>query len=168
MPTLQRPQPLSQPEKDEWFDNHLPYRLRVLMSWPKRIAQCDAEASLIHCRLFLQFLGLGIAHNPLTLINKRNYFDVGPVDEIKINDLNGSFVDANTLSPGDADLAARAYHAASKASAHLTFKSAHGFDPAELPRACNLALKLVKVKLYDIVGRPLPEIDFAKLKIEGC
>ena len=128
----------------------------------------EFEASLMHCRLFLQFLGLGIAHNPLVLAEKRNYFDLGPVDEVKVIDLGGSFVNLNTLAPADADLAARAFHAASKASAHLTYKSGHGFNSDELPEACEFTLRLVKQHLYDVIGTQLTEIDFAKLQIFGC
>lgn len=171
----QRTTPLTPPEIDEFFDptpkGHLKYRLTMLLSWkdrtqaapplprvPYQDAICGFEAALVACRLFIHFLGLRISHQPtLRLFEDTTYFDAGGrSDEVKVKDLGGEFVNiARDLSPAEADLLARTYNGANKATAHLTAGSHHGFPPDDLPKSIELICRLLKSHLYDKVGRPM-------------
>ncbi len=167
-----RTAPLTVKEIDEFFDpstqGHLKYRITMLQSYKDRRAAdakvpyqdsiCGFESALVACRLFMQFLGLSISHNPnLQLIENPTYFNSGgKSDEVKVTDLGGSFVSiASDFTPTEADLLARTYHAASKATAHLTAGSNHGFKPEELSQSVDLVTKLLQKRLYGPVGRPI-------------
>jgi hypothetical protein len=160
---------LTAPEIEEFFQpphDHLKYRLTMLLSWKERIernerfglqdAICGFEAALVASRLFIQFLGLKTMHDPqIHLVENHDYFDSGgKSDEVKVTDLGGDFVQiAHDLTKDEADLLARTHHGASKATAHLTFGSNHGFDPAELPHAIDVIVRLLKIHLKRPIGR---------------
>ena len=155
----------------EFFDpphDHLKYRVTMLLSRKERLEKnvifpqqdliCGFEASLLACRMFIEFLGLKTKHSPhLSLVEDHSYFDSGgKTDEVKITDLGGVFVQiAHDLTNDESALLARVHHGASKATAHLTFGSNHGFDPTELPQAADVIVRLLKSHLYDQVRRPM-------------
>ena len=162
---------LTSPEIEGFFSppkNHLGYRLTMLLSLkercemneqiPYRIHVCEFEAALVASRMFIQFLGLRTDHKPrLHLVEERGYSTKdGKSDEVKITDLGGDFVCiANDLTTNEADLLAKTHHGASKATAHLTYNSNHGFNPRDLPVATDLIVRLLKSHLYDRVRRPI-------------
>jgi len=165
-----RVNPLSNTEIEEFFApstaGHLKYRLTMLLAWKERIdsdisipfqdALCGFEAALIASRLFVHFFGLRISHRPsLHLIEDRSYFDSGgQSDEVKVVDLGGTFVTIDTdLTASEADLLARAYNGANKASAHLTSGSNHEFPPDDLPPTIEVVSRLLRTHLYEPVGR---------------
>lgn len=163
--------PLTKPEIEEFFSpplDHLKYRLTMLLSLKERReakesityrdAVCEFEAALVASRMFIQFLGLRTEHKPqLRLLEDRTYFTKdGKSDEVKIVDLGGDFVTIlRDLTVDEAVLLARAHHAASKATAHLTYNSNHGFKPEELPVVADLIVRLLKSQLYDRVHRSI-------------
>lgn len=163
--------PLTKPEIEEFFGpplDHLKYRLTMLLSLRERLEAkesiayrdvvCEFEAALLASRMFIQFLGLRTDHIPqLRLKEYRSYFTKdGKSDEVKIVDLEGDFVTISSdLTENEAALLARAHHAASKATAHLTFNSNHGFKPEELPVVADLIVRLLKSHLYDRVNRSI-------------
>jgi hypothetical protein len=93
----------------------------------------------------------------LHLEEDTSYFESGgKSDEVKVNDLGGEFVSVSRdLTSAEADLLARTYNGASKATAHLTSGSNHGFPPEDLPKAIELISQLLKSHLYDKAGRPM-------------
>lgn len=149
------------------------YRITMLRSWlerkdrqkggkpllPFQDAICGYEAALIACRLFISFLGLKVCHKPnLHLVEDRTYFDSGGAsDEVKVKDLGGEWVTIrDDLTAPQADLLARTYNGASKASAHLTSGSNHGFSPDDLPEAIELVTGLLQSHLYNkLQGRKM-------------
>lgn len=173
MPTSRR-HPLTAAEVDEWYAKHIPYRLRILMSWTTRYRRGDTyppdlrgasfESGLMHCRSFLSFLGLRLKHRPtLQLAPDRNYSD-RDADEVKVVDLGGRFVDIGALPNRTADLLLRGLVGANKASAHLTHTN-HGFQWRSLPALCDATLHLVRVHLFDTAGRPMPDLDWPPLGV---
>jgi|GEM_PF-2181186 len=172
MPKLdKRSVPLTKTEIEEFFIppfDHLKYRLTMLVSLKERLEAkesisdrsmvCEFEAALVASRMFVQFLGLRTEHKPqLRLIEDRSYFTKdGRSDEVKIADLGGNFVAiSRDLTVDEAALLARAHHAASKATAHLTYNSNHGFKPEELLVGADLIVRLLKSHLYDRVHRSI-------------
>jgi len=159
-----RTKSLSSTEKANFFNDDLKYRMTMLLSWKTRYAQpekyellpredqiCGYEAASIACRMFLQFLGLGVGHkSSLHLKRKRAYFMSGKkTDEVKVIDLGGRFVVIkNDLTTNERKLLARAFHASSKATAHLTAGSKHRFDWKTLPVAIDIVTRLLDVCLY--------------------
>lgn len=161
---------LSSEEQHEFLGNHLKYRLTMLRTHLEReqaakagnkgeqmqfdLAICAFEAGLIASRMFLQFLGLGVRHDPLRLVPAQDYlsFDGTTTHEVKVIDVGGTWVDPDTLPASDADLLARTIDGASKASAHLTHDSGHAFSPDDFHPVVELISRLLKVHLYDRVG----------------
>lgn len=166
---VSRTVPLSAADELKFFKEHLPYRLSMLTSHQTRVAAgdnaisthrdlaiCSYESAQIAGRMFLQFLGLAIDHKPsLHLVEDRTYFGAGRhvVDEVKVIDLNGAWVQLSSLSAKECDLLARFYNAGSKATAHLTSEGSHTFDWRELPQAVELVVRLLKDHLYRPTGK---------------
>ncbi len=165
-----RTSPLTNGQIDEFFADHghLAYRHTMLLAHMEKdrkeelqnhyeLAICAFEASLLTCRMFMTFLGLGITRQPkLSLIEKREYFEIGgKTDEVKVIDLGGQFVNLVDLAQSERDLLARVYNAASKATAHFTYGSKPDPDPNDLHPAATLVDKLLRKNLYDIVNKPV-------------
>lgn len=140
--------------------------MTMLRSWRDRASGemsredriCGFESALIACRLFLQFLGLKTAHHPLRLVAETRYFspDQRKSDEVKVTDLGGEFVKIRQdLTREERFLLARVHHAASKATAHLSYGSRHGFREEQLPRAIDVISRLLHKRLYSVVKRPM-------------
>src|SRR5713226_143762 len=103
MPTKStRGKPLTDEQKSKFFGphGHLAYRYTMLWTHMLRFprdhgiehshAVCAFEASLLACRVFMEFLGLGVdpkAQGPV-LVESREYRHA---DDVKVTDLGGSF-----------------------------------------------------------------------------
>lgn len=143
-----------------YLEDHLPYRKSILDCWlnisscqppsEKVLRNCAFEAALIHCRVLLEFLGLASSQKPpLKLVQKHNYHSSdGVVHEVKISDLNGTFVELNELNDEEKYLLAKIYYTANKASAHLTYDSQHGLNSGDLERAIPIVFRLLKDHLH--------------------
>lgn len=168
-----RTQKLSVKARRSFFGKrkHLAYRLTMLTSWRIRFGKnvpfsiedriCSYEAAQVACRLFLQFLGLRTAHKPLRLIQNRSYFATGgKSDEVKVTDLGGQFVELRKdLTAAERKLLAGVYHAASKATAHLTYGSRHGFRWQDLPAAIEVIERLLHKRLFAVVRKPMERFE---------
>ncbi len=113
----------------------------------------------MHCRLFLKFLGLGCRRDSgaIALTEDRKYAEVdGCVDEVKVPDLGGEFVEMKTLLPLVQRQLAIVIDGANKASAHLTHESGHLLEPSMLLDVPSVVLTLLDMQLYKKIKRPLP------------
>jgi hypothetical protein len=149
---------LNQSQIDEFLSDHIPYRYSALCAWKEKLWNkdnlntdfkiCAFEAALLHSRLFIQFLGLGIDKS-LHLIENRTYFNFkGKTDEVKIIDLNGKWVEIKDLNNQDKTYLEKVCFGASKATAHFTYDSKHGMTPEVLNKAIDIIVNLLKTNLY--------------------
>ena len=154
---------LNKDEKVEFINIHLLYRLKILKKAvetfsnlkinqfnDKVILDCIFEASLIYCRMFMQFLGLGInGDNPPKLKQHRKYYSSDGINsfEVKVSDLGGSFVEIEKLKKDEQNLLANVYLMANKASAHLTWNTPHNDNAQEMISAARLILRLIDENL---------------------
>ncbi len=119
---------------EEWFDNHLKYRTRVLLahykmshtpegeklSWtasrgPMSWLEACFEAGLVNGRMYLNFLGLSVSNDgPLRKIDKRRD------DEVGIEHFGGACLDPLSLSESDRRLFHDFLVMANKGGAHFT------------------------------------------------
>ncbi len=109
----------------------------------------------------MQFLGLAIdlTRRPPTLIESRSYFGDGRfvVDEVKVVDLGGQFVDLSRtiLNAQQLQLLANFFNAGSKATAHLTSDGSHDFDHNDFHPAVDLVVDLLRTHLYAPTNQPM-------------
>jgi hypothetical protein len=156
---LKRTVALTKQQINEFLNDHIPYRYSALCAWKDELWKerdlnleykiCAFEAALLHTRNFLQFLGLGINY-PMELKEKRTYFSVNgtTTDEVKIIDLNGKYAEIANFKQEEMEVLARVYNAASKATAHLTYDSNHQMTIADLNKAIDIVINLLKTNLY--------------------
>lgn len=171
-------------EIEEFFNEHLPYRMKILMTYVNiekdsnscfrkdvGVRNCTFEACLVMCRVLMNFLGLSsekdnhpklMGYKEWVLRDKSKSPDKSKSDDVKVTDLHGEFdlrgefVDIDKdLTPEQKDLLARVYLMANKASAHLTYRNSYKYKPNELADAAELILKLIKTKLEDKVNRKI-------------
>lgn len=170
MPAIKkRATPLTAAEREEFFDpnGHLAYRYTMLWTHKKRAETpdletchlvCSFEASLVACRVFMEFLGLGVKYTQTgepQLVERREYYsaDRKTTDEVKVIDLGGTFAELVHIAPLEQSLLANVYYMAHKATAHLTYR-ARFVEPADrVHDAIPLIDRLLRIHLYDIVGR---------------
>ena len=116
---------------DTFFQQHLPYRLGMLRTWPCHFANsrtqnhavgiCAYEASLIATRMFICFLGIGLDRNTQKLHSLKNKKDD---DDVWIDDLGGLRPsDLELFSLDEMEALALIDDYTSKASAHLTTRA---------------------------------------------
>jgi len=164
----QRSRPLTGEEKGTFFavHGHLPYRYTMLWThkkkdvWNNKIGYCHAicafEASLLACRVFMEFLGLGIKNGKTgpVLIEKHDYHspDGRTTDEVKVVDLGGSYAKISDLTAEEGKLLATVYHMAHKATAHLTFGAPFMEEASIVHKAIPVLDRLLRKNLYDLVG----------------
>ncbi|HEY5536095.1 MAG TPA: hypothetical protein VIL99_14310 [Ignavibacteria bacterium] len=156
--------PLTKKEKDDFFHKHLPYRIDMLTTYEKikdefsnrhKILYCAYEASIIACRVLLEFLGLGIDKNN-NLVEKREYYPTGSkAFDVKVKDLKGKFADLNSINKEEQDILAKAYLTGSWATAHLTYHPDKTYT-----KVIPLATKIIRKLLYDNLEK------VRKIKIE--
>lgn len=161
MPTTSRGKPLSEAEKQEFFEphGHLAYRLTMLWTHKLRfpehhgIEQCHAicafEASLLACRVLMDFLGLGITPGQPVLRERPGY---AKPDDVKITDLGGAFVKLSNIASDERDLLAKVYLLANKANAHLTHGASFMEEAGVVHAAIPVIDRLLRSNLYDRVG----------------
>nr|CAP47491.1 putative integron gene cassette protein [uncultured bacterium] len=163
----QRDHPLTESDKRAFLaplpKGHLAYRLTMLWTYKRcynkgvdiKFKVCAFEASLIACRVLLEFLGFGIDRSsPPKLIQKREYFKLGGrIDEVKVVDLGGSFASIDIILAEEQEILAKVYYMANRATAHLT----HGapfMEPAELvQKAVPIIDRLLNENLFDVIGQ---------------
>jgi hypothetical protein len=155
----QRTKPLTQKEKEDFYYNHLPYRVEMLTTCEsirnefinrREILTCTFEASIIACRVLLEFLGLGIdGSNPPKLIQRRNYYSQDKINsyEIKIVDLGGDFVNISSINKEDQDILAKSYLTGHLATAHLTFDTPYKTYGGDIPAATRIIRELLEINL---------------------
>jgi hypothetical protein len=173
--TTSRTTPLTTSEIDEFFNDHLPYRQSMLTTHKliskdrkellgrlpdelrDKLMVAGVEASLVACRMSIEFLGLGIKHNPLRLVPNHSYFlaEDGNSYEVKVVDLGGQWVDINKLTTAEQDLVANIFLTGHRATAHLTYNAPGGGQWRIIHDGIELVSKLLKENLYDIVNRPI-------------
>ena len=170
----QRTTALTTAEVDEWFTAHLPYIRTTLITHLRlcenpvlfgtmsederhRARVCAYESGVIACRRIIEFLGLSISYKPTYhLVEKRDYYaakEDGNAYEIKIVDLGGSWVELTTLSDQEKDLLTKVYLTGHRATAHLTYGSPYQGEWKIFHDAVRLVDRLLKIHLYDIVGK---------------
>lgn len=166
---IHRTSPFTENDKKEFFNQHLPYRHGILITYklitkdrldykskipPEilgNIIDCSAEASRILSRMYIEFMGLSTKNGKL--IEKRKYYKSpdGNSYEVKIVDLGGKWVDILTLTSAEQDLLARTYETGNKATAHFTHKAPYGGEHEIIYDSIALIERLLKTYLYDIV-----------------
>lgn len=154
---------LTPDQVDEYFSNHLPYRVGIMLAHLKMMegrrkgrvlptdwAQVQAafEASLITGRMFLNVLGVTLdkrsqALKPITRFP----------DDVGAEDLGGLLLDSTALTPAEADLFAGFLKMADKGAAHLTMPMKHPVDRTH--GAIERILHYVRLNLYRHTGRQL-------------
>lgn len=169
---LARTVPLTQEQKDRWFETHLPYVRTSLLNHLRvcedpnllgnmtedekhRVRVCCYEAGVLTCRRFIEFLGLTVAYNPYKLVEKKDYYTAredGNAYEVKVVDLGGTWVDPNALTDKQRDLLQRIYLTGHRASVHLTDGSPYQGEYEIFHDAVKLVDGLLKKHLFDVVG----------------
>jgi hypothetical protein len=121
---------LNRAEIDRYFEEHLPYRIGVLLAhyrmtrvpWVGDVGRLNAcfVASLVTGRLFLNVLGIGRAKNGGGLAP----YEPKP-DDVNAVDLGGVLIDPAALPKTEQDLLLNFLRMADKAAAHFTIPIAH-------------------------------------------
>ncbi len=168
MPKIAARSPLPASDVASFFDiqGHLNYRYTMLwrhktivdakMTVDYADAICAFESSLLMCRVFIEFLGLGInysAGSPL-LVEKQNYFslDGATSDEVKVIDVGGTFVKISDIDDSEKRLLATVFHMAHKATAHLTLGALYMEDAGIVHQCVPVVDRLLRKNLYEVVG----------------
>ena len=170
MPKEKRDHPLTESDKCEFLapldkGGHLAYRLTMLWTHKRyweaggqrnySLLVCAFEASLISCRVLMEFLGLGInKESPPKLIQQHKYFKAGgSTNEVKIVDLGGQFAVLDKIPIEEREILANVYYMAHKATAHLTH-GAPNMKPAGLVhQAVPIIDGLLHKYLFDVIGK---------------
>jgi hypothetical protein len=165
----ERDHPLTESDKRHFLapldkGGHLAYRLTMLWTHKRcseagvrinySLAVCAFEASLISCRVLMEFLGLGINKaSPPKLVQQHKYFPLrGGTNEVKIIDLGGRFADLDKIPSEERVILANVYYMAHKATAHLTH-GAPDMEPAELVhQAVPIIDRLLHENLFNVIG----------------
>ena len=157
--------PLSPSDVNEFFDTHGHLNYRYTMLWRHKRATkiaygdaiCAFESSLIVCRVFMEFLGLGVRNTAAgpVLMQKQDYFSLDGIttDEVKVIDIGGTFANISRLTAAESEVLAKVYHMAHKSTAHLTFKAPHVDHPGLVHQCIPVVDRLLRENLYDIVGK---------------
>lgn len=162
---------LTDQQKNEMFDAHLPHRLTLLRSFVYRkkastawagegdIYRCLKDSALISIRMLLNAMGLkGVFLRPTGPYLLQRY-QFREKDDVGIDQLGGKLVDPTSLTPKEHRLLAGLYCRADKELAHVTTTYNKEFNTqAAIIRGTILVTKLIKKHLYDEVYRPLPPL----------
>jgi len=114
---------------------HIPYRLSLLLdglrpAWVPLSQHTNQafEAGVVSGRILLSFLGLGYDRIAGTLREERKHHGDSSTDDVKAPDVEGRFVDLQSLTPEEKTSLARFILGANKACAHFTIGSDHQLD----------------------------------------
>ena len=143
---------------EEYFNNYLPYRSRILIahrnlakdkdySGDVSILQACFEASLVTGRMYLNVLG--ISRNYKDELIEKKFKE----DDISATDLGGNLVDIEELPDNEYNLIVGFLKMADKGAAHLTMPYNHPVN--ETYKAIELIIKLIKEHIYIPVGREM-------------
>ncbi len=163
MPSVSRGKPLSDAERRQFFEPHGHLAYRYTMLWTHKLrfpehhglehchAVCAFEASLLACRVFMEFLGLGISRKTGTpvLCETREW---AKPDDVKVTDLGGAFVMLSDMVGEEQDLLAKVYHLADKANAHLTHGASFMEEAGIVHAAIPVIDRLLRNNLYERLG----------------
>jgi hypothetical protein len=147
---------------DEYFDNHLPYRTRILLAhykmrhtatgafvpWTGNQAWLDScfVASLVTARLYLNMFGIGKNRDGTALVNYK-----GRDTDMTVEKLGGDRVDFTQMSVADQKMLLAFIIMADQAAAHFTTPIPH--DRGPIPKVIKLIHGYLKTHLYEVVGR---------------
>lgn len=151
---------LSNKEIEEYFGNHIPYRVGILLahykmthdragndkSWtgsPGPLNACFV-ASLVTARAFLNLLGIGKRKGVLCVFEPKS-------NDITAVDLGGICIHPATLPQNEQELIFDFLRMADQAAAHFTTPQAH--DWSRTHEVIKLIRGYVKANLYDATGR---------------
>lgn len=149
---------------DDYFNNHLPYRLSMLTAIKSPILESEStkchqhywdmrvwafESSRLASRIFLDFIGLSLKNKKLVV--KDNYKEY----DVMICDFGGKAICPNNLSINDKCLLEAVYLTGNKSTAHLTYNDPNAGDPKVIFEGVDLICQLLKENLYDFVGREM-------------
>lgn len=160
---------LSAAEIEQFFDDHLPYKITQLITHhcykkdlneklsgtplAKKYEICAIEISFVAGRLFMDFLGLGLDIKDKRLVEKKPK----KIDDITVIDLGGKWIDINSLTEKQKNTLAIFYHRGNKGSAHLTWEKREEDGWGKLDEGVEIITRLLKTHLYDILGKPMKE-----------
>ena len=154
--------PLSAKDVQEMLNQHIPYRIRLLLdALPRVPARCDAdnqafEAGTVSGRILLGFLGLRYEEKTGQLREDRTHRTnkEGLTDDVKVRDVGGQFVDLATLSSEEAATLCKFIHGAHKACAHFTIGSDHELDVCTYQQSVPIIVRLLRGCLPSKQGNP--------------
>jgi hypothetical protein len=163
--TSGRDEALMDAQESEFFGahGHLAYRYTMLWTHKLRFPQnhglehchtiCAFEASLLACRVFLEFLGLRIrlgTEGPV--LEEQRPEDRRP-DDVRVTDLGGSFARLADISVDNRRLLAKVYYMANKANAHLTHGASFMDNASIVHDAIPVIDRLFRTHLFEPVGK---------------
>jgi hypothetical protein len=145
-----KPEALAEPKVAETLQQHLPYRIQLLLDGASRVparsmADNQAfEAGAVAGRSLLAFLGVDYdkKHGILKVAHSYHPEKGGFTDEVKAPDVGGRFVELASLSDDQKELLIRFIHGVHKACAHFTLDSQHGLDARTFQAAAGLIVYL--------------------------
>jgi|688.fasta_scaffold697051_2 hypothetical protein len=144
-------------------DEHIPYRRRLLVDVLDRLpAKCLAdnqafEAGVVSGRILLGFIGIGYDESTKRLkqdhIHKAGKDEL--TDDVKVQDVGGSFCHLEALPPEEADTLCKFIRGAHKACAHFTMGSDHELDEDTYRKSASIISRLLEESLRaDLQIRP--------------
>ena len=152
--------PLSEMETQDMLNQHIPYRIRLLLDASPRLpSRCDPdnqafEAGTVSGRILLGFIGLRYDEKTRQLKPEREnrINQAGLTDDVTVRDVGGTFVELTTLSATEAETLGKFIHGAHKACAHFTMGSGHRLDVPTYQQAVPIILRLLRECLPNKVG----------------
>jgi len=143
----------------EYLDLHVPYRVNIMLA-QYRIARRNLPvgkdindacfvASLVTTRLFINMLGITKDVTGISVFKPR-------LTDVCVDDMGGTLIDPETLPPADRELILNFLKMADQAAAHFTVPIKHKWERSH--EVILLVYELLKVNLYDRVGRAIPAI----------
>lgn len=161
------PAPLSDAEKNDMLNQHIPYRLSLLRVGhrPPWIKPCQHtnqafEAGAVSGRILLSFLGIGFDRETSGLKpDQKHAAQTNPVtkhketDDVKARDVGGEFVVLKSLSQADSEILAKFIHGVHKACAHFTLGSDHELDLRIYAEASPIIFRLMAEQFPDHATR---------------
>lgn len=166
--------PLSNRQKRVYLRKHLRHRLTLLRTLRERarngesytgrgdIYRCVKDANLIAVRLLLDFVGLRGVNDGggFRLVASPRKNGQRFQDDVKIDQFIGRLLDPNDVPKRFHTTLAGVYCRGDKELAHVTtnFSGRYNTEQA-LIRAATAVETVLKAKLYDQLGEPLPEVD---------